>query len=408
MHILQVNCVYKKGSTGKIVADIHQDLQARGIRSTVCYGRGARCADEGVYKTGPEWYAHLNHLLTLANGIMYGGCRLSTERLIRIIKRERPDVVHLHCINGYFVNIYRLVAWLRDAGIPTVVTLHAEFMYTGGCSYTYECEQWRSPEGCGHLPCHRFREFTGGALPADRSAVMWRRMKAAFDGFNKGLLVTSVSPWLMERAQMSAILGDKPHRTVLNGLDTSVFHAYDTAALRQELGPADKPVLFHATPYFNLDPDNIKGSRYVLELAQRMPQVTFVVAGPHPADLTVPDNVMLLGQVTDQRLLAQYYSMADATLLTSRRETYSMVTAESLACGTPVVGFEAGAPERIALAEYSRFVPYGDMDALQAAVTDLLATPKDGAIAAVAAATYDRQRMVEGYLTAYETLLNEV
>ena len=38
-----------------------------------------------------------------------------------------------------------------------------------------------------------------------------------------------------------------------------------------------------------------------------------------------------------------------------------MIVAESLCCGTPIVGFQAGGPELIAIKEYSDFVEYGDV-----------------------------------------------
>ena len=50
MKVLQVNCVYGKGSTGKITQDIHKELCARGMESIVCYGRGERIREPGVYK----------------------------------------------------------------------------------------------------------------------------------------------------------------------------------------------------------------------------------------------------------------------------------------------------------------------------------------------------------------------
>ena len=40
--------------------------------------------------------------------------------------------------------------------------------------------------------------------------------------------------------------------------------------------------------------------------------------------------------------LAEYYSLVDVTVITSFHETFSMVVAESLSCGTPIVGFKAG------------------------------------------------------------------
>lgn len=84
----------------------------------------------------------------------------------------------------------------------------------------------------------------------------------------------------------------------------------------------------------------------------------------------------MLGKITDQELLAKYYSMADVTLLTSKKETFSMVTAESLCCGTPVVGFKAGAPEQIAIKEFSEFVEYGDLNSLYNKMLVILDTKK--------------------------------
>ena len=109
MKVLQINCVYKKGSTGKIVEDIHNVLIENGIESVVCYGRGKIINEPGVYKTSTEFEAKLNNLKSRMGGLQYGGCIFATNKLLKIIKKEKPDIVHLHCINGFFVSIYRLV-----------------------------------------------------------------------------------------------------------------------------------------------------------------------------------------------------------------------------------------------------------------------------------------------------------
>ena len=85
MKILQVNCVYKKGSTGKIVFDIHSELVKRGIESVVCYGRGDKITEPNVYKTCGEIYSKMNNLWSRFTGLMYGGCGISTNKLIKII-----------------------------------------------------------------------------------------------------------------------------------------------------------------------------------------------------------------------------------------------------------------------------------------------------------------------------------
>lgn len=406
MKILQVNCVYKKGSTGKITYDLHRGLLAAGLESVVCYGRGEKTKEQFVHKTCPEWYSKLNNALSRITGIMYGGCFWSTKKLISIIQREHPDIVHLQCINGYFVNIYRLVQWLKKNHIKTVLTLHAEFMHTGGCGYALDCEQWRT--GCTHCP--RWREETGSVL-RDATAVMHVRMCAAFQGFDKDLIVTSVSPWLMERANQSLVFSNKKHHVVLNGLDCDVFQACDVADLREKHGITKQKVVFHATPSFSLDVAHIKGGYYIKELAQRLlnkgSNTKIIVAGSYDETVKLPENMIMLGRVSDQRLLAQYYAMADVTVLTSKRETFSMVCAESLSCGTPVVGFQAGAPEGIAIPEFSKFVHYGDVDALESAVEEMLNQEKPRGLAQKAHKKYDKERMVCEYIALYKSMLQE-
>ena len=403
MKVLQVNSVYRSGSTGKITYDIHRELLSRGEGSVVCYGRGERVQEPHVIKICGELYSKLNNLRSRLTGVMYGGCLLSTNRLIRIIEKEKPDIVHLQCINGYFVNVYRLIDWLKRHRIKTVLTLHAEFMYTANCSHAMECDRWRT--GCGRCP--RYRKETKSWF-INATGRSWERMRRAFDGFDGNLVVTSVSPWLMERAKESGILKGKQHTVVLNGLDTAVFHEYsadDADKLKTQLGIApDEKVIFHATPDFNDRPDHIKGGYYLLRLAERMQgeRVRFVVAGSHPAGLAVPDNVILLGKVSDQALLARYYSMADLTLLTSRVETFSMVCAESLCCGTPVVGFRAGAPEQIAIPEYSEFVEPGAPDGLSDAVHRMLA--RRVRVPMACAERYSVSSMVGQYLRVYQMM----
>ena len=399
MKVLQVNNVYKKGSTGKITYDIHSELLKQGIESVVCYGRGEKINEPHVYKTCGEVYSKINHLLSEFTGVMYGGCFFSTNKLIKIIKKEKPDVVHLQCINGYFVNIYRLVSWLKKRDIKTVLTLHAEFMYTANCGHALDCDKWQT--GCGRCP--RLKQETKSFF-IDGTHKSWMKMKKAFDGFNDNLVVTSVSPWLMERAKLSPILNDKKHEVVLNGVNTDVFHFYDTAELRSQMGLNGVKVIFHATPSFDDNINNIKGGYYVLKLAEKMldENVKFVVAGNHPDGLKVPSNVILLGKVSDQELLAKYYSMADVTLLTSKKETFSMVTAESLCCGTPVVGFKAGAPEQIAIPEYSSFVDFGNIDVLiNVCEMVLLKVFNKRTISKTAKALYSLSKMCDKYRGIY-------
>lgn len=402
MKVLQVNVVYKKGSTGKIVYDLHNELQQRGIESIVCYGRGEKIKESNVYKISSEILAKFNGLRSRITGLQYNGSFIATNKLIRIINKEKPDVVHLHCINGYFVNIYKLLKFLKVNNINTVLTLHAEFMYTGSCGHSVDCINWKSADGCKKCPI--LKEATKSFL-LDRTHIAWKKMKEAFKDFNN-IIVTSVSPWLMDRAKESIILSDKKHCTVLNGINTrEVFYPCDFEFLKKKHKITDEKILLHVTANFTSE---FKGGKYIIELAKRFKDknIKIIVIGNQEKDLDLPSNIIDIGRITDQKELAAYYSMADLTVITSKRETFSMVCAESLACGTPIVGFMAGAPEQISLPEYSNFVEYGDINSLGLIVYEWIERKMElsSAIMKKGQDYYSKEKMCENYLYKYKEL----
>lgn len=403
MKILQVNSVYGTGSTGRLTQAIHTRLLAEGIGSVVCCGRGPRSTDPHVHKVCGELYAKAQHAEADLTGLVYGGCVLSTARLLHILRREAPDIVHLQCINGYFVNIFRLVRWLKRHRIPTLLTLHAEFPYTANCGIAADCEKWRT--GCGHCP--QLRAQTGSLL-LDRTAYAWERMRNAFAGFSN-CTVVSVSPWLRSRAEQAPVLAGLHQVTIENGVETAVFHPMDAADLRRRYISPERKLVLHVTASFSPEKGSLKGGWYVLALAKRMPDVTFAVVGNRDPLQGAPSNVLDIGRLEDQTMLAAWYSAADAALLTSRRETFSLVTAESLCCGTPVVGFRAGGPESIAPPSFSSFVDHGDLDALEHALrSQLEAEPNRAAIAADAAVRFSMENMYRAYRKEYETLSGNI
>lgn len=408
MKILQVNCVYKDGSTGKITRDLHQELIELGIDSVVCYGRGNIYSEKKVYKITSELYSHINHLIANISGILYGGCYLSTKKLERIIEKEKPDIVHLQCINGFFINIYRVIEWLKNNNIKTVLTLHAEFMYTGGCGHSINCNQWKSYEGCGHPNCPQLKSQIK-AYFFDRTATMWHRMKKAFDGYDHNLAVVSVSPWLQSRAESSVILYGKNHSTILNGVDTNIFYFRYDLTIKKNLGIKGEKIIFYVTPYFSINPNDIKGGYHIFQLADRLKKdnAYILVAGTYDKRVNIPQNMIMLGKITDQNELAEYYSLANVTVLTSKRETFSMVTAESLCCGTPVIGFKAGGPEYIAIPEYSEFVEHSNVELLYNTILKWISNPVDKvAISEKAREKYSKETMCKNYIKIYNELIH--
>lgn len=398
MKVLQVNCVYGKGSTGKITYDLHKGMLEAGIESVVCYGRGKHIKESNVYKTCPEWYSKVNNAISRITGVMYGGCFFSTQKLISIIKKEKPNVVCLQCINGYFVNIYKLVTFLKENRIPTVIVLHAEFMYTANCAHAYSCEGWLN--GCGNCP--RYHKETNSIF-FDNTALSWRKMKDAFFDSQDNIQIVSVSPWLQDRAKQSPMLSQHKHRVVLNGIDTNIFTPTIKEELLNKYKSNNKKIVLHVTARFS---DQNKGGNYILEMAEKLGDdyIVLLVGKGLPSQESVPNKVVCIGEISDPKELAAYYSISDVTVLTSKRETFSMICSESLCCDTPIAGFYAGAPEQIAHPEYSSFSEYGDIDGLLKNVIYWANCNKDGKCASVSKKIYNRSVMVDKYIEIFEEM----
>lgn len=405
MKIVQINCVYGDGSTGKLTRDIHLSLLSNGIESRVAYPFSNRKWEEkGLYSFSSTYESHLSAAYRRLTGRQFDGAFFQTKRLIRYLVWEKPDVVHIQCINGNSINVYMLLSFLAKNNISTVYTLHAEFPYTGGCGHAFECEKWKS--GCGKCPI--LREATQSVC-IDGTSRTWRQQYRAYQLFEEDKLhIVAVSPWLLNRAKESMLLRRFPMIAIYNGVDTSIFR-YRKSNIRKTYNilPTTKLIL-HVTAIFNSNVQDLKGGRYIIELAEQNTDYVFVVAANHGKVENLPSNVIYLGRTKTQIELAEWYSAADLTIVTSKRETFSMPVAESMCCGTPVVGFKAGGPETIAIPEYSTFVEYGDIKKLNNAIHESLERlERKDIIERAAQNVYGKDVMCSEYLKLYREILEK-
>ena len=405
MKIVQINCVYNYGSTGKITRDIHQGLLAQGYESVVLYGRRQKTKEPGIHKTCTEFEAKACNVLSRMTGRPYAAAPLGTAELLRQLDREKPDIVHLQCINGYFVNIYRLLDYLKNHHIPTILTLHAEFMYTGNCSYAYDCDGWKT--GCTHCPDQKEAINSTRAGATEQN---WKRMQRTFAGF-ENLLLCPVSDWVGSRAAQSPILNQYPIRTVLNGIDTGVFHyrKADAEALRKKLNIGDRKLVLHVTASYA---NPIKGGKFITELSKMLDPEQYVVLvvdgenNPAPADFCG----IYFGRANGQEELAALYSAADVMALTSYRECLPTTCLESLCCGTEIVGFyfHGNEGERSFPEQYAHFFRHGDMEQLARRVQEVAAHHAEKErCAAENQKVFSREVMQQNYIAIYHELQNE-
>ncbi len=331
MKILLINVVKDKGSTGSIITSLHKGYKELGHDSYIVYGRGNKSKDKNIYKPSLELESKLHHILSLLTGNMYGGMHISTKRIISRIKKINPDVIHLHCLNGYFVNIYSLIKWLKKSKYKVILTMHADFMMSANCGISGECDNWKT---CGCKNCKHVKEFNG-KYSLNRTHHFYKKMYIAFKDYPKDkLVITGVSPWLSSRIKESPIYKDFRVETVLNPVDDFFFEKVD-------IKRNDKQILY-ITPDFY---DELKGGEYFIEIAKSLPDYHFLlVDAKEQAIDNLPDNVEVIYHPSKEKLRELYHS-SKCTLLLSKRETFSMVAAESVVCGTPVAGFKNGGTE---------------------------------------------------------------
>ncbi len=399
MRILQINCVYGVGSTGKIVKDIHDGLMCSDIESYVLYGRGSLTKDRNVIKCCTEKYSKINNLLTRIHGYLYGGCFFSTKRVIQLINKIKPDIVHLQCINGYFVNIYRLVEWMKNNKIKAVLTLHAEFMYTGNCGHALDCQKWKT--GCGQCP-RRYKETKSILL--DRTHQSWEKMKKAFDKYDD-LVLVAVSDWIKNRAAQSPITKDLKTITIYNGIAVDTFTPHNNEAdnyiYEKYRLPKSKKIVLHVTPGFDIQ---IKGGRYFLELVDSLgDNYHAVVVGTDVQ--TNRNNMTTIPFIANQQELAAFYRAASVLVITSVADNYPTVCIEANCCGTPVVGFDVGGVSETIGDEMGEVVPFANIAELKEKVEKWAERSiSDERIKERRSYCHSR-RMVQEYINLYEDMI---
>lgn len=366
MRILQINTVYKTGSTGKIAYELHQRLKSSGYNSVVYYGRGGKVVNEDAYKFANRFGVYLHVLITRVIGITGFSSNLSTAILLRAIKKYKPDVVHLHNLHGYYLNLYHVIKYLKKKSIKTIWTLHDEFMLTGMCGFSITCMNWMT--GCGHCP--RVSDYPKSFF-LDFTRWQLQKKKKVFEGFTDLTFVTP-SEWLRRQVKKS-IVKEINCVVIPNGINVDrVFYPRDYQARIAEMGLSGKKLILSVVSDFF---DQRKGGRHFIELAnllRKEEELHFIIIGYNDAIEKLPSNVTGIRRTENQDELALFYTAADLFVILSEIENLPTVCLESLACGTPVVGFDAGGTKETAPDTLGEFVTYGGMETLELAVRTAL------------------------------------
>lgn len=347
MKLLLINSVCGIRSTGRIVAGIAKQYEQDGWEVRIGYGRVAY-----VPASCKKWAVRIGGCLDILLHVLItrlwgdhaiGVCsRRATMNFLKWADEYNPDVLWLHNVHGYYLNIELLFKWIKTRpNMKVKWTLHDCSAFTGRCGHFQisGCQQWKTecrkcPVSCGYKSLFVF----GGP------GRMFRANKRAYLGV-KDLTIITVSNWLASLVRQS-FLGCYPIEVQHNKVDSTVFKPTESD-FRDRMRLDNKVIVLGVASAWSA----AKGLGDFFELSNLLPdEYVIVLVGLSAGQIRkLPPRIVGLGMTNSGVELAEIYSAADVFFNPSKEETFSMVNAEAACCGTLVVTYNYCAlPESVA------------------------------------------------------------
>lgn len=245
LRYVQLNSFYN-GSTGTIMRNLHRSLMDEGVDSYIFWGRrhGTIGDRERCCATKAGVYLH-GALARLTDRAGFYSKR-DTAKLLRRLDEIDPDVVHLHNIHGYWVNVEMLFGWLAKHRCQVRWTLHDCWAFTGHCPHFQYvgCDRWLT--GCCDCPQ---RKGYPSSLFLDSSKRNWEDKHRAFTSVPpERMTLITPSHWLAGLVGQS-FLRAYPIEVRHNTVDRSVFKP-TPSDFRERYGIGDRfMILGVASPW---------------------------------------------------------------------------------------------------------------------------------------------------------------
>lgn len=219
MRILMINSVCGIRSTGRICTDLAAALEEQGHEVKIAYGREIVPEQFQKYsvRIGSNYSIYLHGLKARLFDASGFGSKYATRQFIKWIREFDPDIIHLHNIHGYYINIQILFDYLKESGKKIIWTLHDCWAFTGHCSYfdLANCDRWKN--GCESCP--NKKKYPKSII--DRSYFNWNKKNKLFSNV-PNLSIVTPSEWLAALIKQS-FLSEYNVTVIHNGIDTNIF-----------------------------------------------------------------------------------------------------------------------------------------------------------------------------------------
>ena len=400
--IFQICVEGNTGSTGRIAEEIGILAIQKGWESYIAFGRFPRSSKSKLIRIGSDWEILLHGLRTRLFDQHCLGSNNATKKLLEQIVEIKPDIIHLHHLHGYYINIEILFNFLANASIPVVWTFHDCWSITGHCAYFdyVGCNKWKIE--CNK--CQQKKEYPA-SLFIDRSTKNYYLKKTIFTSV-RSMVVVPVSNWL-ENIVHDSFMGSIPIQTIHNGIDTSVFKPQsNTRETRKKYGVGERfMILGVASPW-----NKRKGLSDFIELSRRLnDDEVIVLVGLNDSQLKqLPSNVIGLTKTENRQELVELYSAADLFINPTWEDNFPTTNIESLACGTPLVTYRTGGSVEAISSKTGFIVEKGDISGLIKVIRNVKEIGKatfSDACRKRAVNLFSKDDRFAEYLVLYESLI---
>ena len=402
MKIVGINMV-ADGSTGTIMRQIANCAREKGheVRTFSCPSFSRSNPEKYIrYENHSYFGTPFEHAVHYVLGKYTGGnghfSFFATKELLKQIDTFQPDIIHLHNLHNWCVNLPMLFRYIKKKNIPVVWTLHDCWTFTGHCPYfeIAQCDKWKS--GC--YACPQLDVYPESKV--DASHREYQNKKKWFSGISNLTFVTP-SHWLKSLAQESFLNG-YPVEVINNGIDTAIFTPVKSQ-FRTKYGCEDKKIVLGVAFGWG----ERKGLDVFVALANRLPSdyQIVLVGTDDKIDKHLPSKIISIHRTQNPQELAEIYSSADVLANPTREENYPTVNMESIACGTPVVTFNTGGSPEIPDETCGCVVPKNDIDAMEREIIRICENHPYNVEACMARAkAFDRDDRFEEYVQLYQSI----
>ncbi|MDM8209867.1 glycosyltransferase [Mediterraneibacter glycyrrhizinilyticus] len=358
MKVLQITAFSGWGCTGRIAVGIHEALIKEKHESAIAWGR-INTANDGVetIQIGSTIDQNFHGLYTRLTDKCGFGSKRATEKFLGEIERYSPDLIQLHIMHGYYINLEILFTYIKNKNIPVVWTFHDCWAFTGHCPYfdLVACEKWKT--GCHH--CQQKKHHPTSLL-IDNSAWNWKKKKELFTDI-KNLTVVTPSKWLAGLVKES-FLKECPVVVINNGINLNDFKPTNSN-IRKNYGLEKKKIVLGVSSSWS----ECKGLDVFIQIAGKLPaDYQIILVGLNKNQLnSLPKNIIGIQKTDSVTELAGFYSEANVFVNPTYEDNYPTTNLEAIACGTPVITYETGGSvEAVIESHFGSIVPQRNIDAL--------------------------------------------